>query len=181
MWTLDRLALGQNRHGGVIAVQPLGSEHVALDQRVGPIRVNHILTLTRDLTRFSVNNVHARREAVGRSEQGERFRASLRRDVDRRARMSECEGGTAVAIQVVMRLWQLSAVAATPALSPSLTSVVADGADALVDAVSTPFVNLPARLRPTDQSHTVPTLPFVSSSAGLAVRRAICERGCRWH
>jgi hypothetical protein len=68
MWTLDRLALGQNRHGGVIAVQPLGSEHVALDQRVGPIRVNHILTLTGDLTRFSVNNVHARREAVGRSE-----------------------------------------------------------------------------------------------------------------
>jgi hypothetical protein len=49
-------------------VQPLGSEHVALDQRVGPIRVNHILTLTGDLTRFSVNNVHARREAVGRSE-----------------------------------------------------------------------------------------------------------------
>jgi len=95
--------------------------------------------------------------------------------------MSECEGGTAVAIQVVPRLWQLSAVAATPALSPSLTSVVADGADALVDDVSTPFVNLPARLRPTDQSHTVPTLPFVSSSAGLAVRRAICERGCRWH
>jgi hypothetical protein len=155
-------------------VQPLGSEHVALDQRVGPIRVNHILTLTGDLTRFSVNNVDARREAVGRSEQGEGFRASLRRAVDRRARMSECEGGTAVAIQLVMRLWQLSAVAATPALSPSLTS---DGADALVDAVSTPFVNLPARLRPTDQSHTVPTLPFVSSSAGLAVRRAICERG----
>ena len=159
MWTLDRLALGQNRHGGVIAVQPLG-EPVALDQRVGPIRVNHILTLTGDLTRFSVNNVYARREAVGRSEQGERFRASLRRAVDRRARMSECEGGTAVAIQVVPRLWQLSAVAATPALSPSLTSVVADGANALVDAVSTPFVNLPARLRPTDQSHTVPTLPL---------------------
>ena len=31
---LDRLALGQNRHGGVVAVQPLGSEHVALDQRM---------------------------------------------------------------------------------------------------------------------------------------------------
>ena len=32
--TLDRLALGQNRHGGVIAMQSLSSEHVALDQRV---------------------------------------------------------------------------------------------------------------------------------------------------
>ena len=31
---LDRLALGQDRHGGVVAVQPLGGQHVALDQRM---------------------------------------------------------------------------------------------------------------------------------------------------
>jgi hypothetical protein len=29
---LDRLDLGQDRHGGVVAMQPLGGEHVALDQ-----------------------------------------------------------------------------------------------------------------------------------------------------
>ena len=31
---LDRLALGQDRHGGVVAVQPLGGQNVALDQRM---------------------------------------------------------------------------------------------------------------------------------------------------
>ena len=31
---LDRLALGQDRHGRVVAMQPLGSQHVALDQRM---------------------------------------------------------------------------------------------------------------------------------------------------
>jgi hypothetical protein len=31
---LDRLARGQDRHGGVVAVQPLGGEHMALDQRM---------------------------------------------------------------------------------------------------------------------------------------------------
>ena len=31
---LDRLALGQDRHGGVVAVQPLGGQHMALDQRM---------------------------------------------------------------------------------------------------------------------------------------------------
>ena len=30
----DRLALGQDRHRGVIAVQPLGGQHMALDQRM---------------------------------------------------------------------------------------------------------------------------------------------------
>jgi hypothetical protein len=38
-------------------------------------RINHILK-TGDLTRFLVNNLRARREAVGRSEQGERVRTS---------------------------------------------------------------------------------------------------------
>jgi hypothetical protein len=31
---LDRLALGQDRHGGVIAVQPFGRQNMALDQRM---------------------------------------------------------------------------------------------------------------------------------------------------
>ena len=30
----NRLAFGQDRHGRVVAVQPLGSQHMALDQRV---------------------------------------------------------------------------------------------------------------------------------------------------
>jgi hypothetical protein len=31
---LDRLALGEDRHGGVVAVQPLGGQNIALDQRM---------------------------------------------------------------------------------------------------------------------------------------------------
>src|SRR5271168_5198540 len=32
--SLDRLALGRDRHRGVVAVQALGGEHVPLDQRM---------------------------------------------------------------------------------------------------------------------------------------------------
>jgi hypothetical protein len=53
-------------------------------------------------------------------------------DVDRCARMSECKAGLQRTIQVAPRLWRLFRVATIP-----------------VDAVSTPFVNLPVQLRPT--------------------------------
>jgi hypothetical protein len=35
---LDRLALGQDRHGGVIAVQPLGGQNVAFDQSINRLQ-----------------------------------------------------------------------------------------------------------------------------------------------
>jgi hypothetical protein len=35
----DRLALGQDRHGGVITVQPLGGQNVAFDQSINVDRL----------------------------------------------------------------------------------------------------------------------------------------------
>jgi hypothetical protein len=73
--------------------------------------------------------------------------------------MSECEGGTAVAIQVIQRV-----VAPFPGCGYSgrcRFHTVRELAGAIAP----------------NQSIAHPTLPFVSSSDGLAVRRAICERG----